>query len=176
MRTLAAFLLRAAPCVAAGLLFTGCVGVVPKPVSATQVEYGRKLAPADVAFIQPGITTRAEVVAKLGPDFTALPMQRALAYSWEMAGGGGVWWWCLVTPYGGGGDGGSWTGGWRVFFIAFDEQGVVTATAFKKPSTRTSLHEHMFAWVAKLPPLPTTVPGTMPETQTTSMLASSPKQ
>jgi len=177
MKTLAAFLLRAAPCVAAGLLFTGCVGVVPKPVSSTKVEYGRKLAPADVAFIQPGVTTRAEVVAKLGTDFTALPKERAIAYSWEMKGGGGVWWYFLVAGYAGAAaNGGSWEGGWRACFIAFDEQGVVTATAFKQPSTRTSLHEHLYAWVGFQPAKPTVVYHDPIIATPPSMLAGSPKQ
>jgi len=89
--------------------------------------------------------------AHLGTNYTSLPEQRALAYSWEMQGGGWVWWWFVVLPYGAAGDGGSTASGWRAFLVAFVEHGVVTATAFKSPSTRKSLHEHMYAWEKTLP-------------------------
>jgi hypothetical protein len=107
MKTHSAILLRAAFTLAAAPLFTGCVGALPKPVSTTKVEYGVRLKEADVAFIQPGRTTRKEVVAHLGTNFTALPEQRALAWSWEMQGGGWIWWWWFVGPYDAAGDTGS---------------------------------------------------------------------
>jgi len=62
-----------------------------------------------------------------------------------------VWWYCIVLPCGGVGNSGSWTGGWRGFLVAFDDQDVVTAITFKKLSCRHPLHEHMDRWVAKLP-------------------------
>jgi hypothetical protein len=141
-----------APLLLAGLLlFTGCAGILPLPVSSTKVEYGRQLKPAQVAFIQPGHTTRAEVVAALGTNYHTQRMARAISYSWEMKGGGAIWWWFVVCPYGAKGDSGYWTGGWRAFFVAFDDQGVVQATAFKSLSTRRSLDEHLDKWVCGLP-------------------------
>ena len=132
-------------------LVVGCVGVIPLPTCSKKPVYGQSVTPAQTAFIQPGKTTRAEVVAELGGDYVALPMKRAIAYSWELPGGGGVWWYCVVLPYGGAAGGGDWVGGWRGFLVAFDDRGVVAATAFKKLSTRRSLDENMRRWVAKLP-------------------------
>lgn len=139
---------------ASAVVLTGCIGAVPRPVSATKVEYGRRLKSADVEFIQSGATTRTEVVARLGTNYTALPQERAIAYSWEMQGGGGVWWGFYLAPWGAsGGESGTWTGGWRAFFIAFDELGVVQNTAFKSLSTRRSLHEQLYEWSDKQHPL-----------------------
>ena len=152
--------LRAAPSLAAAMLLTGCIGAVPRPVSATKVEYGCRVKAADVEFIQSGATTRPEVVARLGTNFTALPQQRTIAYSWEMKGGGGVWWGFYVAPWGGsGGESGTWEGGWRAFFIAFDELGVVQKTAFKCLSTRRSLHEQLDEWREKQRPARVSHPG-----------------
>jgi hypothetical protein len=153
MKNFAGILLRAAPFAAVALLFTGCVGAVPRPVSATKVEHGHRLQAKDVAFIQSGGTTRAQVIDRLGTHYTELPQDRAIAYSWEMRGGGGVWWYFFVAGYAGAAaNGGTWEGGWRAYFIAFDPHGLVTDTAFKSPSPRRSLHEHMDSWVKTLPP------------------------
>ena len=130
-------------------LITGCVGVMPLPVVSTKPAYGIRLTDSQVAFIKPGQTTRDDVTTKLGTKFTSLPMNRAIAYSWEMKGGGAVWWVSLVSPYGGYFNGGALPGGWRAYFVAFDESGVVQATAFKSPSTGRSLHEHMDRWLAQ---------------------------
>jgi hypothetical protein len=136
---------------ATALLGTGCAGVIPLPVSATKVQTGHRLKPAQVAFIQPGQTSRTEVISHLGTNYVALPRERAIAYSWEMKGGGGVWWWWVVGYGSAAGDAGTWTSGWRAFFVAFDEQGFVTSSAFKRPSTGRSLHEHLDHWVSRLP-------------------------
>jgi hypothetical protein len=151
MKTFPASFVWAAFSLAATLLFTGCVGVLPRPVSATKVDYGHRLPTKEAAFIQPGVTTRAEVISRLGTNYVSLPSERAIAYSWEMKGGGAVWWCVIVSPYGAIAESGDFPGGWRAFFVAFDDRGVVTSTAFKSPSTRHSLHEHMHNWVKTLP-------------------------
>ncbi len=135
---------------ALAFVVTGCVGVLPFPVSSSKVVAGRQLKPEDVAFIQPGITTRAQVVARLGTDYAALPYQRAIAYSWEMKGGGGVYW--VAGLYGG--TGGEWVGGWRGYFVGFDPQGVVRAEDFATLATSRSLHANLEGWAAKHVPVP----------------------
>jgi len=132
---------------ALGCLLTGCVGVVPVPVYSSTPENGRKLVHGDVAFIHPGLTTRAEVIARIGPDFYWNQRSRSLAYTWEVPGGGGFWW--AASMYGGGGD--YWVGGWRGFFVSFDNRDLATAVAFKRLSTRRSLDENMERWAAKAP-------------------------
>jgi hypothetical protein len=43
---------------------------------------GYKISNDTVAFIEPGVTTRAEVVENLGPPLLDLPDARVSAYSW----------------------------------------------------------------------------------------------
>ena len=138
---------------AAAVILTGCVGVVPLPVTS-HVEYGQKLEPKQTFCVRPGQTTRAEVIAALGTNYTKFRRTRSLAYTWEMRGGGGVWWGAVVSTAGGGAIGGNWVGGWRGFLVAFDEREVVRAAEFKKLSARRSLDEIMDHWVAQLPPAP----------------------
>ncbi len=154
-------------------LMSGCVGVLPLPVTSSQPEHGCKVDRAQVTFIHPGQTTRAQVIERLGPDYTALPLNRAFAYTWELPGGGGVWWYCIACGEAAAAGGGSWAGGWRGFFVAFDDQGVVTATAFKKLSCRRPLHENMDRWVAKLPPTaPPGIAGTTADPQAPTLSGS----
>jgi len=154
-----ALIWRVALGAATALVFTGCVGVLPQPVSATKVESGRKLSAPDVAFIKIGQTTRTEVVAQLGTNYLTLPQQRALTYSWEMKGGGWIWWWCVAAYGSAAGDAGTVPGGWRAYFVAFDDCGVVSATEFRRPATGRSLHEHLDAWVGRLSTPPAITPG-----------------
>jgi hypothetical protein len=167
----AKLLLRTAPCLTAGLLLTGCIGVVPTPITS-KVEHGQRVKPEDVLFIQPGVTTRAEVIAKLGRDYAALPHERVIGYSWELEGGNLVCWAVVAGP---GGEGGGANviplGGWRALFIAFDDAGRVRATAFKKPSLRKSLHEHMYVWEAKLGTASATSSSNAPSTASAPTLA-----
>jgi hypothetical protein len=134
---------------AVAVILTGCVGVVPVPVSS-HVEYGQKLQSKQTVCIRPGHTTRAEVIAALGTNYATFRSLRSIAYTWELSGGGGAWW--IAGFYGG--TGGNWVGGWRGFLIAFDERDVVRAAEFKKLSARRSLDDNMGRWVAKLPPAP----------------------
>jgi len=148
---------------AVAVVLTGCVGVVPVPVSSHTVEYGQKLEPKQIPCIRAGQTTRAEVIAALGTNYARFGRSRAIAYTWEMRGGGGFWWASVVTPYGGGAWGGNWVGGWRGFLVAFDERDVVRAAEFKRLPGRRSLDETMDRWVAKLPPAPPHLVTTSPE-------------
>jgi hypothetical protein len=51
------------------------------PGCATQ-ESGYKISDETIAFIQPGVTMRAEVVENLGPPLLELKDLRVVAYSW----------------------------------------------------------------------------------------------
>lgn len=147
---------------AAVVMLTSCAGVAPVPVT-NHVAYGQRLESKHLPCIQPGRTTRAQVIAALGTNYTKFGRSRSIAYTWEMSGGGGVWWVAVATPYGGGAWGGNWVGGWRGFLVAFDERDVVRAAEFKKLSCRISLDENLDRWVAKLPPVSLPQVGTAPE-------------
>ena len=133
-------------CLITSLLLSGCAAVIPLPAFPQQVQKGRQITSDSVAFIQPGLTRREQVVTTLGTNYVELLSQPCLAYSWEITGGGGVWW--VATPYGGLAD--SWQGGWRAWFVAFDERGIVRAIEFQRVSPKHSLHHHMREWMREL--------------------------
>jgi hypothetical protein len=131
------------------LIITGCAGVVPLPAFPNKVQHGRRITSEQIAFIQPGLTTRAALETALGTHYIESPREPAIAYTWEISGGGGVWWVSLVTPYGGVAKGDTWLGGWRGFFVAFDTNNVVADAQFIRLSSNKSLHEQMKAWAGK---------------------------
>ncbi len=133
------------------LCATGCIGVVPIPVYSRVPAYGQKVPSARAQVIQPGQTTRAEVLATLGTNCVVFPRTRSIAYTWEMHGGNCVWWIVPVTPEGAGGSSGILLGGWRGFLVAFDDRDIVRAAEFKHLSGRRSLDENMDRWMARLP-------------------------
>jgi hypothetical protein len=129
------------------LLLNGCVVPIPIPSFSTKPECGEKLTAARTAFIEPGKTTKAEIIRSLGTNFTSLPQGRAVAYTWEIPGGRGLW---LFATFAGGAAGEFEWSHWRGFFVAVDNRGVVTATAFKRLWSRHSLDEQMDRWVVKI--------------------------
>ena len=139
---------------AAAVVLSGCVGITPIPVYSSKPEYGQKRTYSQIRFIQPGQTTRAEVLAALGTNCVDFRGTRSVAYTSEMCGGGGVWWVAAVVPPGAVARGGNWVGGWRGFLVAFDERDVVRTAEFKKLSARRSLDVNMERWLATLPPVP----------------------
>ena len=142
LRLLSGLVVAATP-----ILLTGCVGVLPIPSFSTRPECGERITTARAAFVQPGKTTRDDVVFILGTNFVSLPRHRAMAYTWEIPGGSGLWIACSTM---GGASGEFDWSHWRAFFIAFDDRGIVTGKAFKHLSSRRSLDEQLDRWLAKI--------------------------
>ena len=137
----------------------GCVMVaVPVPDSKKPAISGRVLKPDDVKFIVRGVTTRAEVISKLGPDFRTYKPGAAISYSWEQKGGDLLWANAIyIVNLGGYGyiahaearkTTNAWTY-WRALFIDFDSAGVVCEFEFVKLSQRKSVDDQRDAWSAK---------------------------
>lgn len=130
-------------------LVTGCVGLIPVPSFSGQAPVGRVIQAREAAFVMPRLTTRAQVVERLGADFRPSPRLPVIAYSWDLPGGTALWWWAVFCTEGGAGDAGEFEWGrWRAFFVAFDQDGYVTKTKFVRLSGRKSLDEQLEAWGA----------------------------
>jgi hypothetical protein len=104
----------------------------------------------DVKFVQPGVTTCADVVARLGTPSRKSCRVSVLAYSWEIPMGRGVWWWFVAVPEVGGGDFGEveWSR-WRAWFVTFDDDGIVHRKEFVRLSQRASLDEQLERWARR---------------------------
>ena len=133
-------------------LLTGCVGVLPVPLSPGTPTFGKVLTRADVNFIVPGHTTRAEVEAKLGTGHAALRYP-ALAYPWEKPAVGWVCWIIVMGPDCAVAGGAACEGNhWRAYFVGFDAAGRVAATKFVWLANRKSLDEQLEHWAASRKP------------------------
>jgi hypothetical protein len=157
-RPLLAYIWPAALC-AVLILLNGCVpgvpawvGVVPVPTGNGALP-GTRITHAQTTFIKPGKTTREEVIAHLGAHYVFQQGETAIAYGWDGSGVRMVSWcgWASNGSAGYASDEKEWYN-WHAFLVAFDNQGVVRACAFKRPSGRHALNEHLDRWAAKLPP------------------------
>ena len=142
------------PLLAFNVLFTGCVPFyfgevhcVPVPSFAPkQIEQGRELTAAQTAFIVPGQTTRAEVVARLGNDFRDSPRLRALAYSWQYNGVQLHTGWSLGLFWGFDSEDSVRDFGWRALLVAFDRDDRVLASGIHSLNAGHSLDEQLEGW------------------------------
>jgi hypothetical protein len=72
------------------LLFLGCLVAALFSSGCSTTTSGYRISNETVAFIQPGVTTRAELVENLGPPLLVLHDMPVVAYSWgkvRMTGG-----------------------------------------------------------------------------------------
>jgi hypothetical protein len=130
----------------AGLL-TGCVGVLPVPPSASQPSHNQPITRAQVRFIVPGQTTRAEVVSRLGDHFRDSPRMPVLAYAWEKPAVGWTWWIFLIGPANIAAGGAQMEGNqWRALFVKFNAADRVEAIKFKSLCNGRSLDEQLEDW------------------------------
>jgi hypothetical protein len=60
----------------------GCLLVMIVLSSCATETSGYRISNQTVAFIEPGATTRADLIENLGPPLLALPDLRVVAYSW----------------------------------------------------------------------------------------------
>ena len=104
------------------LFLGGCVGVTPLPTH-TRTPQGTEEKTLDLAFIQPGKTTRAEVKDKLKLIDTGLQSERFFLGRWSSSSSGG---WAFLVGYGGGMGNASrvWKNG--NLLVEFTADGIVT--------------------------------------------------
>jgi hypothetical protein len=119
------------------------VGVIPIPPDSSKPIAGRVLTGADAAFIKPGVTSRQEVVQRLGRCTREIPRAGAVAYTWEKP----IWEWVFFAagPYGGT-SGSVPAGGWHALLIAYDERGLARKKEITSLSHRRSLDDQVVRW------------------------------
>lgn len=136
------------------LCFASCVGVVAVPPLSNKPISGKAVPHHDARFIEPGKTTKAEVIRNLGSGYRDSIRVPAIAYPWEMPGGTWLSWGLFYIPIAEWSSGGSASGDltrWRALFIAFDARGVVTRKEFMRLKAKRSLDEQLEAWAGWLP-------------------------
>ena len=88
---------------------SGCI-VVPIPheeYAYRDASYSpRVIIPADMQFIDPGVTTREQVLLHLGEPDNSWDQDRIFFYRWEMTNAMVFWAWAIGYGYSGAGDAG----------------------------------------------------------------------
>lgn len=99
----------------------GCVGVTPLP-KTTRTAQGTEIKTVDLDFLEPGKTTRAEVMEKLKLIDTGYQSERFFLGRWSSSSMGG---WAFLVGLGGGVGNSSrlWKSG--NLLVEMDEQGIV---------------------------------------------------
>ena len=128
-------------------LGTGCVGLFPEKTE----DLGVKLTPSSVAFVKPNVTSRSEVLRRLGTNFVEVPANptlqcpEAIAYTWE---GGLTWhsWFAFGWPDAAPVLFDSTRGGWHAYFLTFTPDEVVMAKEFKNLDLDASVYDQLMHW------------------------------
>ena len=128
------------------------------PVPTLNENHGRRMKREEVCFIQPGRTSRAEVYARLGTNYVSLPMERAIAYSWECKGLSFPWYFVISGLSSGEAfpTGYEMAGKWQAYFVAFDNNNIAQAVKFKRLAAELPLQEQLDLWFSRLPNQPQT--------------------
>lgn len=77
--------------IAAPLAAVFLCGCVPIPLSEPKVLAGTEVSPGQLEFLTPGVTTMADVIARLGPPNVIWDDARVVSYDWDMRWGVLVW-------------------------------------------------------------------------------------
>jgi hypothetical protein len=120
----------------------GCI-IIPVPLPEDTVLAGNPVTPEQTAFIVPGVTTRAEVVERLGPPSILWDDARVIIYDWEMRAG-------VVILLAGGPGGGSVAdldiSAHYLVIMEFDEEDRVLRFERTKHDSLQSFSEFLLAW------------------------------
>lgn len=136
----------------ATLALAGCI-MLPIPTSEDKVLAGTQVAEAQLTFVEPGVTTQAEVVERLGQPALVWEDARVFVYQWDMRQGILVW---AVGAHVTGAAGKTDLPSHHQLLIRFDEGGRVQRFEHRKRPSGVSVAQSIREWLG----LP--VPGDEP--------------
>ncbi len=116
--------------------------VIPLPES--KVLSGRRITDEDLLFLQPSVTTKADVIGLLGEPTVFWEDENVFAYDWEMRQG------ILLWAVGGGYSGAAGVMDLPkpyVLLIQFDQNGHLKRFETTTPSPFDSYGEHLLDWI-----------------------------
>jgi hypothetical protein len=128
------------------LVLLRCAIIIPVPDG--EVLSGSKITSENIAFIEQGITSRSDVIQKLGPPYMDLKELRTIAYTWDVLG---VYMpWIAGYPTVGGGYGGvEKIGKPYVLLIAFDKDDHVSKFEIKERWPLDTVKSHVIKWIER---------------------------
>lgn len=123
----------------------GCAAIII-PASEEEVLSGHKLTSENIAFIEPGIASRSDVIQKLGRPNMDFKDLRIIAYSWEVLGAYMPW--AVGGPYSAAG-GVEKIGKPYVLLIAFDQEDRVSKFEIKERWPLDTVRSHAIKWIER---------------------------
>ncbi len=127
----------------ATLALAGCI-MLPIPTSEDKVLAGTPVAEAQLAFIEPGVTTQAEVVGRLGQPALVWEDARVFVYQWDMRQGILLW---AVGAHVTGAAGKTDLPSHHQLLIRFDEGGRVKRFEHRKRPSGVSVAQSIREWL-----------------------------
>lgn len=127
------------------LIPLGCAAIII-PASEGEVMSGRKITSENIEFIKQGITSRNEVIQKLGRPYMDFEDLQTIAYFWEVLGYYMPW--IALGYYGGGG----WVekiGKTYALLIAFDKDDYVSKFEIKALWPLDTIRGHAIKWMER---------------------------
>jgi outer membrane protein assembly factor BamE (lipoprotein component of BamABCDE complex) len=134
----------------ATLLLAGCI-VLPIPTGEDKVLAGTPVAEAQLTFVEPGVTTQAEVVERLGQPALVWEDARVFVYRWDMRQGILLW---AVGAHVTGAAGKTDLPSHHQLLIRFDEAGRVQRFEHRKRPSGVSVAQSIRAWLGLMEPAP----------------------
>ena len=125
------------------LLFTGCLYI---PVKENKVVSGEKISDDQLSLIQPGVTTKTDIITELGEPDVFWEDECVFAYNWEMRSAIMPW------AFGYGYDGAVGIAEFDkdyVLLIQFDQNDCVKRFEVTTRGTFESYGDHLIEWVKK---------------------------
>ena len=133
--------LRAYTLLAPMLVFTGCLYI---PVKENKVVSGKKISDDQLLLIQPGVTTKTDIIAELGEPDVFWEDECVFAYNWEMRNAIMPW------AFGYGYDGAAGVVEFDkdyVLLIQFDQNDCVKRFELTTRTIFESYGDHLIEWV-----------------------------
>ena len=131
----------------AALSLAGCI-VLPIPTHEDVVLGGKPVSEDQLAFLVPKVTTKREVVSRLGSPNVIWEDARVFAYNWEMRQGILFW---AIGGYAGGAMGAEDVPKRYVLLIRFDEQDRVERFGRTVRPASMSYGEFIQKWLKRSP-------------------------
>jgi len=131
------------------LTLTGCL-IAPVPAFGRKTVDGTRIQKEDVSFVQPGRTTREELVQRFGEPWAHYRDLAVMVYYWDVRKG--YWVWGFVTPYGGASGVAGDITSLQYLFVQLDESDRVQRYDFVKHARNVKTRDQAIQWAQKKVP------------------------
>ena len=128
---------------------TGCL-IAPVPAFGRKTVDGTRIQKEDVAFLQPGRTTREELVKRFGEPWAHYRDVEVMVYYWDVRKG--YWVWGIIIPEAVAAGGAEDITSLEYLFVKLDESDRVQKYDFIKHARNVKTRDQAIQWAQKNAP------------------------